>query len=361
MYRALGVLRFVVLLNAIGLYLLNHDGFPHAQVGAAVLVVMSLWTAVAVWAYDVARRRGVLLLAIDLAVSLGALLLTPYVKGPGWESTLPGFWVMGAVLAWAIHYRWLGGLVAAVLVNGTDLLIRPDITRTTYGNVFLLLLGGPIVGFLSALLQQMSVERDRAERAAAAAAERQRLSRVVHDGVLQVLALVQRRGTELGGEAAELGKLAGEQEVALRTFVQHDTHARLDLGGERDLGEELSRLETASVSIALPGEPFPVPAAVALEVADIVGACLSNVRHHVGADAPAWVLLEDLGATWTVSVRDDGPGIPEGRLEDAVRDGRLGVAQSIQGRVADLGGTSELVTGPGLGTEWDFTFPKASQ
>lgn len=42
----------------------------------------------------------------------------------------------------------------------------------------------------------------------AATRERERLARDIHDGVLQVLAMVQRRGTELGGEAAELGRMA---------------------------------------------------------------------------------------------------------------------------------------------------------
>ena len=53
----------------------------------------------------------------------------------------------------------------------------------------------------------------------AATRERERLARDIHDGVLQVLAMVQRRGAVLGGEAAELGRMAGEQEVALRTLV----------------------------------------------------------------------------------------------------------------------------------------------
>ncbi|MEO5662449.1 MAG: ATP-binding protein, partial [Nocardioides sp.] len=58
-----------------------------------------------------------------------------------------------------------------------------------------------------------------------------------------------------------------------------------------------------------------------------------------------------------VSVRDDGPGIPAGRLESAVAEGRLGVSESIRGRISDLGGTATLDTGP-HGTEWELTIPR---
>ena len=34
--------------------------------------------------------------------------------------------------------------------------------------------------------------------------------------------MVQRRGAEAGGEAAEIGRLAGEQEAALRALVTGD-------------------------------------------------------------------------------------------------------------------------------------------
>uniref|UniRef100_UPI001F52892B ATP-binding protein n=1 Tax=Streptomyces graminilatus TaxID=1464070 RepID=UPI001F52892B len=59
-----------------------------------------------------------------------------------------------------------------------------------------------------------------------------------------------------------------------------------------------------------------------------------------------------------VTVRDDGPGIPEGRLAQAEGEGRLGVAQSIRGRLRDLGGDAELISVPGQGTEVELTVPK---
>ncbi|MFC7720653.1 ATP-binding protein [Nonomuraea recticatena] len=61
----------------------------------------------------------------------------------------------------------------------------------------------------------------------------------------------------------------------------------------------------------------------------------------------------------TVSVRDEGEGIEEGRLEQARAEGRLGVAQSIEGRVADLGGRVSIISSGGEGTEVEITVPSA--
>ena len=82
---------------------------------------------------------------------------------------------------------------------------------------------------------------------------------------------------------------------------------------------------------------------------------LDNVAAHAGPDARAYVLLEDLGDSVTVSIRDDGVGIADGRLEEAVGEGRVGVAKSIVGRMNWLGGSAKLSTGPGCGTEWELT------
>ncbi|HSE08168.1 MAG TPA: DUF5931 domain-containing protein [Nocardioidaceae bacterium] len=366
MYRALAVLRVVVLLNAIGVNVFLWETVGEPGLAVATLGLMAVWTGVAIWAYDQPALRRMPLLVTDLVVTVVAMLASPLVKAGDVESTVPGFWVMGVVLAWGIRWSWVGGLIASVTVSLADLAVRTDVDQTNYGNIFLLMIGGPVLGYTSGLLKEMAAARDRAERAAAAAAERARLARVVHDGVLQVLALVQRRGRELGGEAAELGDLAGEQEAALRALVQGGSvhpgySSSLEFtppSGTADLAEALRQLGSGHVTVSVPAEPVEVEAVTSAEVVGAVRACLDNVARHVGEEARAWVLLEDLGSQVVVTVRDEGPGIPAGRLDEAEEQGRLGVAQSIRGRIADLRGTTTLVTAPGQGTEWELTIPR---
>jgi signal transduction histidine kinase len=359
MVRALAVLRGIVLLNAVALNVYRRDNFEHAAAGAVCVVAMVLWTGLATWAYADARRRTFLLLAVDLMIALALLLVTPVVKGSGFHATVPGFWVMAALLAWAIQYRWVGGLVAGALLAAVDLSLREGIRQSHDSNAFLLVIGGSIVGFMCESLQQMATDREVAERSAAMAAERARLARAVHDGVLQVLALVQRRGRELGGDAEELGRLAGEQERELRSLIRAQDAVTTRPADTVDLVSELSRLEcSGTVTVSSPAAPVELPAATARELVAATRACLDNVRVHVGDDAPAWVLLQAFPDRVELSVRDDGPGIPAGRLDEAADQGRLGVLESIRGRITDLGGTAQLVTGD-FGTEWELVVPRS--
>ena len=362
LFAALAVLRAVVLVNAVALNLYRGVGrFEHPGAGYLLLAVMVTWTVAATGVYRDASRRGPLLLGADLGITVALLVATPYVKGPGFDASVPGFWVMAALLAWSIRFRLPGGLVAGIVLGGVDLLVRDQVTQNDYGNVFLLVVGGPIVGYMCGSLQQMAADRDRAERERSAAEERTRLARVVHDGVLQVLALVQRRGAELGGEAGDLGRLAGEQEAVLRTLIRsQDAVAEGALGppGAVDVADRLGRLGARrGVDVAVPGGPVELPGPAGEELVAVVLACLDNVTRHAGPDAQAWVLVEDLDDRVVVSVRDEGPGIAPGRLEEAQAQGRLGVSQSIRGRVADLGGTAALTTGS-FGTEWELVVPR---
>jgi signal transduction histidine kinase len=353
------VLRVVLIANTVAVNVYQRDDFEHPGAALAVVAGLCVWTGVAIWAYGSPARRTPLLLVADLAVAAAGLAVTPLLKGDDFDATVAGFWVMGAMFAWAIQWRTLGGLVAAVVLVGTDLLIRNEISQSNYGNLFLLMIGGPIIGYLGDSLQRSAMALATAERLAATQSERGRLARAVHDGVLQVLALVQRRGGELGGEGAELARLAGEQETRLRALIRaQDSMVPPSFGDTVDLAVELARFEEhGSVTVSLPGEPVPMPAHVVDEVVAAVLACIDNTLLHVGRSAPVWILLEAFPDRVEVSVRDEGQGIPAGRLEAAEADGRLGVSESIRGRIEDLGGTAAVTSGS-FGTEWELSLPR---
>jgi len=101
--------------------------------------------------------------------------------------------------------------------------------------------------------------------------------------------------------------------------------------------------------------------AVAAELDSAVANALANVAAHAGSDAHAFVLLEDLDDSVVVSIRDDGVGIPAGRLGQAAEEGRVGISKSIVGRMKWLGGSAKLTTGPETGTEWELTVPRGSE
>ena len=151
-----------------------------------------------------------------------------------------------------------------------------------------------------------------------------------------------------------MGRLAGEQEAALRALFGVPV-ART---GTLDLAALLDGYATPTVSVAVPADPVPLPAPVATELAAAVRCALDNVSVHCGPSAKAWLLVEDEGDTVAVTVRDDGPGIAPGRLAQAEAEGRLGVAQSIRGRVHDLGGTVAITGTPGEGTEVELRVPR---
>jgi len=84
------------------------------------------------------------------------------------------------------------------------------------------------------------------------------------------------------------------------------------------------------------------------------------VRRHCGDSAKAWVLVDDEGAEVSVTIRDDGPGVSPGRLAEAAAEGRLGVTHAICGRIRDLGGSANIDSTPGVGTEVRLRVPRSS-
>ncbi|GGU79017.1 histidine kinase [Streptomyces filipinensis] len=385
LWRALTGYRVLTVLYAIGLCATAYSHFVRPWIAVAYYAVLLVWTlATLPWVRNAASctRR---FLAADLTIALVGILLTPladsHARIAGDGPTLPSIWTAGSVLAFALKGGWRWAAVASTAVAAANLVERGHPALDTVHNVILVWVASIAIGYVVEVARASERTLARALEIEAATRERERLARDIHDGVLQVLAMVQRRGAVIGGEAAELGRLAGEQEVALRTLVsgglvpvsrvsedasegafvraveepyEDEPDAPLDL---RSL---LAPYAGARVSLAEPGAPVELPRPAARELAAAVGAALDNVRRHAGAGARAWILVEDEPDEIVVTVRDDGPGIPEGRLARAEGEGRLGVAQSIRGRLRDLGGSADLVSVPGQGTEVELKVPKSA-
>lgn len=383
LWRALSGYRVLTMLYAVGLFASAYDEFDRPGIAIAFYVVLFVWTLATLPRVQSAVACTKRFLAADLAIALIGIVLTPvaaddhHIQSGG--PTLPSIWTAGSVLAYAIKGGWRWAAFASTPVAVANLVERGSPARDTVHNVVLVWVASIAIGYVVEVARASERTLARALEIEAATRERERLARDIHDGVLQVLAMVQRRGAVLGGEAGELGRMAGEQEVALRTLVSGGlvppSRVSLDAAegavvraveeepddddGLVDLRTLLAPYAAAKVSFAEPGAPVPLPVPAAKELAAAVGAALDNVRRHAGADARAWILVEDEPGEVVVTVRDDGPGIPEGRLAQAEGEGRLGVALSIRGRLRDLGGSAELVSIPGQGTEVELKVPKA--
>jgi signal transduction histidine kinase len=359
-WRALAVFRALGLAYAVVVYVVRHDDYLHPVGGWLVLGAMAVWTVLVEAAYRTPRGRRWPVLCADLAVAMAAVISTRFLDDPDRISagaqTLPVVWAAAPVLAFAIRGGWRAGLAAAAAVSVADLLHHAAFTAASANNIVLLVLAGTVVGYVVSLARRGEAALARALVVEAATRERERLSRDIHDGVLQVLALVGRRGQEAGGEAAEIGRLAAQQEQALRALVASAPEAASAV--TVDLRGLLTSYAASSVTVSTPGTPVLVGHTRAREVAAAVGAALANVAAHAGAQAHAWVLLEDDGEDLVVSVRDDGVGFPADRLAAAAAEGRLGVSRSIAGRLRELGGTAVVTSAPGDGTEVELRLRK---
>ncbi|MFE0019965.1 MacS family sensor histidine kinase [Amycolatopsis sp. NPDC059021] len=360
LWRGVIVLRVVTLLFAVGAVFVHRAEYQREWLAWTVLGVMAAWTLVTsvFYAYESGRWRG--LVVVDVLLTCALMLTSPLVLSDAqYAKTAPlitTVWVAVAPLTAGARFGASGGVVAGLVIAvGTGFArMRFDLDVARDG--VLLCASALLVGMAATTARRSAERLARALRTEAATAERERLARTIHDSVLQVLARVRRRGGELGGEAAELARLAGEQEIALRALVTTEP-VKPSGRGTTDLRSALQLLATPSVQVSTPAGEVELPAHVTDELVAVTREALSNVEKHAGPDAHAWVLLEDLGGEVVVSIRDDGPGIPDGALERAAAQGHLGVVESIRGRVRDLGGSAALDTAPGSGTEWEVRVP----
>lgn len=200
-------------------------------------------------------------------------------------------------------------------------------------------LGGVVLVLLPwALKFWRDLEAERAGRVRET--ERAEIAAHLHDSVLQTLALIQRRA----GNEHDVIRLARAQERELRGWLFQDPGK--DAGQLSDrikaVAAEVEDVLGNAVEVVSVGDTAVSEAHEALIQASRE-AMLNAARHGGGAVS---VYLEVSGEGTEIFIKDRGPGFA---LEDVPED-RLGVRESIIGRMKRHGGTASISSTP-EGTE----------
>ncbi|ORT59582.1 ATP-binding protein [Streptomyces sp. CB03238] len=242
------------------------------------------------------------------------------------------------------------GLTVFMVVRGSAAQLGTALTAAIAVLAGMALLAGP---WLVRMSQDLSEERTMRIRAQ----ERAEVAAHVHDSVLHTLTLIQRNADDPG----EVRRLARAQERELRNWLYRPEGTGKDEDQEPDTLAEAVRKTAAEVE-----DKHGVP----LEVV-VVGDCpldeklaaqmqaareaMVNAAKYGGRGGAVQVYAEVEGRTVFVSVRDRGPGFDL----DAVPADRMGVRESIIGRMQRNGGTARLRSVPGDGTEVELEMERA--
>ena len=209
------------------------------------------------------------------------------------------------------------------------------------------------------------LERERdAQAQIAAAAERARIARELHDVIAHNVSVmvVQADGASYALDSSPerarqaLGAIASTGRQALAEMRRMLGVLRSDDGetgvvplpGIGQLGEllEQTRASGLAVSFTVQGVPAPLPGGLALAAYRIIQESLTNTRKHGGPRASAQVLLRYCEDELMLEITDDGYGVTH---EDGAGHGLTGMRE----RVALYNGT--LHTGPLPGGGYQVT------
>ncbi|WP_405777993.1 PspC domain-containing protein [Streptomyces sp. NBC_00859] len=242
------------------------------------------------------------------------------------------------------------GLAAFIVIRGSSAQLGNVLTAALAVVAGIALLAGPWLVRMTQDLSQERLMRIRAQERAEVAAH-------VHDSVLHTLTLIQRNAEEPG----EVRRLARAQERELRAWLYRPEGTGKDKDDEPETLADAVKKSAAEVE-----DKHGVP----LEVV-VVGDCpldeklsaqmqaareaMVNAAKYGGEGGAVQVYAEVEGRTVFVSVRDRGPGFDL----DAVPGDRMGVRESIIGRMQRNGGTASLRSAPDGGTVVELEMERA--
>jgi signal transduction histidine kinase len=208
------------------------------------------------------------------------------------------------------------------------------------------------------------------------AAERARVARELHDGVIQSLygiemklEALRRRQTLAEDDQRELSEvrdLVRVEAMAIRELMQALRPVELDAREQLAdvlvaIVERFRRDSGISARFVAEGGVLALPPASALEIVRIVQESLVNVRKHSRA-TNVLVKLTQTGTSHRLTIEDDGCGFGfEGRLSAPELDARRTGPAIIKERARILGASLAVESAPGSGARIELTLAGSGQ
>lgn len=251
----------------------------------------------------------------------------------------------GALLRGVVGTLIVLGGVSLLLMGSDRAVVRP------LGGALLVVAGVVVVfgPWWLHLVRDLFDER----QARALAEERADMAARVHDSVLQTLALIQRRAED----PHQVTKLARSQERELRAWLfDGQAPGRVDddqtmAGAVGRLEREVEDLHEVAVDTVVVGD-CPLDEDLQALVAAGREAAVNAAKWSTAPSVSVFVEVEP--AEVSMYVRDRGVGFDP----EMVDEDRRGLAESIHGRMARHGGSAEVHSAPGAGTEVVLRMPR---
>lgn len=285
---------------------------------------------------------------VELAVGAGLLVGSAVFQDGDQSQSLGSAWpLVGPLTAGLVFGPRIGiasGLALGVARGASGFFGGPGVSAVAVvSSAVLYGLAGGVCGWVAARLRRSAANAALLadmEASLAVAREREDVARTLHDGVLQTLAVVQRRSTD-----PELATLARRQELDLRTYLFGVEPAVDLLASLRDVAARHEQSLGTRVTVVCPDELGHVGSELIDAMRGAVTEALTNAAKHGRAtNVTVFVERDDDGIF--VSVKDDGVGFDPESTDDGV-----GLARSIRARMREIGGRVEVDSRPGSGAE----------